>query len=167
MIELNVKFQEKYKRLDALCADIYCNKYFNQSGVTAYITEMENTRPQLCSHVYNWEATYKQLKHLRWVRNQLAHEAGTFEYEMCTEADIEWLSNFHAAILQRTDPLAVIGKIEREGATQVRRVKMQNNAVRKTNVENTAEIPDKPAEKKQKLSLWGKIKAKFKKWFSE
>lgn len=40
MRDLNIEFQEQYKRLDRLCRDMYSS---SDSGVSAYIRDMENT----------------------------------------------------------------------------------------------------------------------------
>lgn len=60
MIELNVKFQEQYKKLDVLCKDLFSSK----EGVSIYIREMKLTDYQFRKYVYDWETVYKQLKHL-------------------------------------------------------------------------------------------------------
>ncbi|MDE7439385.1 MAG: hypothetical protein K2N23_02640, partial [Clostridia bacterium] len=105
MIELNVKFQEQYKRLDALCKDLFSSK----DGVTAYIAEMErNSYSRYRYRIYNWDSTIEQLKRLRHIRNQLAHDVGAFDYDLCTHADIEWLNSFYDLILNINDPLARI-----------------------------------------------------------
>ncbi len=145
MIELNVIFQEKYKQLDALCKDIFSSK----DGVSLYISEMKNTNFQLCSYVHDWENVYKQLKHLRWIRNKLAHEVGAFDSEICTDFDLKWLTDFYKAILNRTDPLAIVGQVQRNLQEQ------QNNS-------NNCQ---KATDNDSKISLWDRIKAKLKSWF--
>lgn len=152
MIDLNVKFQEQYKRLDSLCKDIFSSK----DGVTQYIYEMENTPWDSRRFISNWDTIYKNLKHLRWVRNQLAHEIGTFEDDLCTANDIEWLSDFYTSILKTTDPLAQARK-----AKQAEYNNLQQNRC-KTIQNNDYEYIDK---EKQKTSFWSKIKEKLKKWF--
>lgn len=146
MIELNVKFQEKYKQLDFLCKDIFSSK----DGVSKYISVMENTSPSYSRLVIGWEYIYKQLKHFRWIRNQLAHQVGAFDSDLCTDSDIQWLSDFYNSVLRRTDPLAKIGQI-----------KSQNQNRPKNTVLNNTQ-----AEKAVELSLWDKLKAKIKSWFS-
>lgn len=150
MIGLNVKFQEEYKRLDALCKDIFSSN----DGVSRYIYEMENTYSQYIRLIFNWDSVYKQLKHLRWIRNQLAHEIGAFEVALCTEDDIEWLTDFYNSILERTDPLAKLSQIELQFKKQQIHIKTQSN-------------PDTVIQtNKQKTSLWSKIKEKIKTWLS-
>ena len=45
-----------------------------------------------------WDADYKQLKHFRWLRNQLAHEVGTLNADFCTEEDLALLKKFYSRI---------------------------------------------------------------------
>lgn len=146
MIELNVQFQEKYKQLDFLCKDIFASK----DGVSVYISEMELTNFQFRRYVYDWENIYKQLIHLRWIRNQLAHEVGAFNTDICTDFDIKWLTDFYNSVLNRTDPLAIVGQVQRNLQEQ----------------RNTSNTSKKSNENDSKISLWGRIKAKFKSWFS-
>lgn len=70
MLELNIEFQEQYKRLDKLCKDMYSS----DEGVSTYIKIMDATPYSEQCTVYNWDTVFKQLKHIRWMRNQLAHE---------------------------------------------------------------------------------------------
>lgn len=146
MIELNVQFQEKYKQLDSLCKDIFSSA----EGVSVYIKEMESTNWQLRRYITDWDIIYKQLKHLRWIRNQLAHEVGAFNSDLATESDLKWLTDFYSSILKRTDPLAEAGKIEQKILSQ-------------RNISNTTQ---KQPPNTVKTSFWGRIKAKIKSWFS-
>lgn len=100
--ELNNDFFEEYKRLDALCRQSLANS----NGVSEYITEMENDR-QGYRKVVGWERDYKQLKKLRWMRNQLAHDFPS-EDKLATEEDIAWLKTFRSRILNCTDPFALL-----------------------------------------------------------
>lgn len=155
MLELNIRFHEKYKMLDALCKDIFSSK----DGVTQYLYEMEYTELEYIRQIYNWNDIYYKLKHLRWVRNQLAHEVGAFDYELCTEDDVEWLDDFYNAVLHAIDPLAKVGKMKRQQETQQHQAKKQyTTTAQSTYTTNTA--------KENEVSLWSRIKAKIKQWFS-
>lgn len=150
MIELNVRFQEKYKQLDALCKDMFSSR----DGVSVYIDEMENTAYQLRYYADDWEIVYKQLKHLRWIRNQLAHEVGAFESDLCTYDDLNWLNDFYNSILDRADPLSVVAQAKRkfyEKPTSATKTATKDN---QASTDNSA-----------KISLWSRIKAKLKSWF--
>lgn len=94
-------FFEEYKRLEKLCSEIMNDK----RGVSAYIEEMEKTyRGPFC--VAGWESDLKNLKHYRWVRNQIGHNPACTEANMCNESDARWIRDFHLRIMNQTDPLA-------------------------------------------------------------
>ena len=77
-----------------------------QYGVSAYIEEMINT-PRGSYLVRGWDDDLKQLKHYRWVRNQIVHEPDCYEETMCEAGDDEWLDDFYERIINQTDPLAM------------------------------------------------------------
>jgi hypothetical protein len=49
----------------------------------------------------------KNLKHYRWVRNQISHEPECTEQNMCDPEDELWLKEFYDRIMNQTDPLAL------------------------------------------------------------
>ncbi len=106
-------FSEEYKRLDRLCRDVMGDN----CGVSAYVDEMENTS-RGAFYVHGWATDFKQLKHYRWVRNQIAHTPGCTEENMCNDDDTQWVIDFYARIMNQTDPLALYRK-----ATQPRQEK--------------------------------------------
>lgn len=63
------EFFEEYKRLEHLCSDMYSCK----NGVSQYIEDMESRSPRETSLISSWYTDYKLLKHLRWIRNRIAH----------------------------------------------------------------------------------------------
>lgn len=90
---------EAYKRLDRLCSDIYgCH-----NGVSRYIEDMERASYGERFAVPSWEQAYKTLKHLRWVRNQIAHDSA--QVQICEERDIYDVNAFYDAIISGCDPL--------------------------------------------------------------
>lgn len=109
---LNYEFFEKFKDLDNLCKDIYGKTDDNRLGVTLYIEEMDNKFSLGEFRVVGWKQNYKKLKHVRHIRNELAHSRNTFSTDICTREDIEFLVSFRSEILNGTDPLARIKKNE-------------------------------------------------------
>lgn len=105
---LSIEFQEEYKRLDRLCKDYLASA----EGVSEYIRQMESTSIHDRCYVCSWENDYKQLKHVRWIRNQFAHEVGTLNSNICTEADLIWVINFHNRIIDGNDPFTIIRKAQ-------------------------------------------------------
>lgn len=93
-------FMNSYKRLDNLCRDM------NGIGVTGYIEDMEHTATGEY-YVPGWKKDYLQLKHYRYIRNQIAHENYATEDNMCSDEDEAWLENFHKRIMVQSDPLAL------------------------------------------------------------
>ena len=91
MLELNITFQEEYKKLDNLCKDCYGSK----EGISEYINQMEKNHQSGLRLIPNWDDDYKQLKHSRWIRNQLAHETGTLYLDVCSKNDIEFITIFY------------------------------------------------------------------------
>lgn len=143
MIDLNIEFQEQYKRLDKLCKDIYSSS----EGVSTYIREMEKTPYNEQRAVYNWDTIYKQLKHLRWMRNQLAHEIA-IDSDFCTQSDIDWIKQFYSKILNCNDPLTLAYK-SKQGSPQKK------------------EVPHVGEEDNKKhKSLWNRIMSIIRGWFS-
>ena len=60
-------FINSYKRLEKLCNEIYDGNH----GISAYIDDMARlTSAPL--YVFSWNDDLKQLKHYRWIRNQIA-----------------------------------------------------------------------------------------------
>lgn len=103
-----MSFIESYKHLDKICGEMFETQY----GVSAYIEEMLNN-PHGSFLVKGWENDLKQLKHYRWVRNQIVHEPDCYEETMCEVGDDEWLDDFYGRIINQTDPLAMYRKATR------------------------------------------------------
>ena len=111
-------FIEAYKRLEKLCGEILND----DRRVSAYIDEMINT-PRGAYLVRGWDEDLKQLKHYRWVRNQIVHDPNCSEENMCSDDDTQWIADFHARIMNQTDPLTLYRK-----ATQTRQKQATKNA---------------------------------------
>ena len=150
MRELNIEFQEQYKRLDKLCREMYSRG----EGVSAYIQDMENTPYSEQLAVYNWDSIYKQLKHVRWMRNQLAHDI-SIDSDFCEPSDIEWIREFYDSILSGNDPLT--------RAYKAKQASMQKRTMPNTTSDNYS--PPNVPETKQRRSLWNRIVSKIKSWF--
>ena len=116
---------------------------------------MENTPWQDYKCVSTWQSDYSELKHARWVRNQITHENGTMDSDICSQNDFDWIKDFRWRILNSKDPLTIIRLKKEEKAKNQRllqqelKKKQNNNAIQETN---------NPKEKK---SLWERIKKFF------
>lgn len=102
MRKIDLEYFSEYKYVEKICKDIYGDK-----AVSAYIETMENTADREKAFVENWNDYYKKLKHLRWLRNQIAHENDSYEV---TRQDIEDINQFHSDLLKQQDPLALLCK---------------------------------------------------------
>ena len=98
-------FFEAYKRLDRLCGDILNCK----NGINEYIQQMEESN-QLRYKVSEWTEDYKMLKHIRWVRNQIAHDISNSP--VSTEADLKFTNSFYNRIINQNDPFARLRNVE-------------------------------------------------------
>jgi len=107
MQELDNKFFEEYKRLDKLCSEILSC----QNGVSEYILQMERTSSGQYK-ISSWNDDYKKLKHLRWVRNQIAHN--TSGYMISEETDLLEVIDFYDRIMSQNDPFAQLWRAETE-----------------------------------------------------
>ena len=107
MNDIENKFFEKYKELDSLCKDVLNSNL----GVTQYISEMEKTSGRGRYYVESWDYDYKMLKHVRWVRNNIAHNNGSSE---CSENDIKYVKDFYKRIMQQKDPFSIIYQRQNE-----------------------------------------------------
>ena len=108
-----MSFIDSYKRLEKLCNEIYGDNH----GLSSYIDEMINN-PSGSRYVAGWDEVLKQLKHYRWVRNQIVHEPDCTEDNMCEPGDAEWLESFHLRIMSASDPLSMYRKARNPQVTQ-------------------------------------------------
>ena len=106
MTDLENTFFESYKKLDKYLCDMYsCT-----SGVTKYIEDMENTADGRY-YVGNWDDDYKTLKHLRWIRTQIAHDTGD---SFCEQEDLYALQSLYRRFFELDNPMAQYRKAEKK-----------------------------------------------------
>ena len=108
-----MSFIDSYKRLEKLCNEIYGSNH----GLSAYIDDMLNN-PSGAMYVLDWNETLKQLKHYRWIRNQIVHEPDCNEENMCTYDDSTWLDKFYSRMLSSDDPISLYRKSRNRASTQ-------------------------------------------------
>ena len=58
--------------------------------------------------ISSWDSDYKMLKHLRWVRNRIAHD--TDDYQISSISDIQAIREFYNRILSGRDSIALLEK---------------------------------------------------------
>ncbi len=106
------EFFEEYKHLDKLCGDMYSCR----NGISEYIDQMDNKSHRGYHLVPLWDSDYKMLKHIRWVRNQIAHDSGA--YQVSESEDLEFVRNFYDRIFSGQDPLTLLRKEEEKAAAR-------------------------------------------------
>lgn len=107
-------FFEAYKRLDNFCSDAYeC-----RNGISEYIAKMEQSSARGQSRVPSWNDDYKKLKHVRWVRNRIAHNDEPSQ--VSEPADLTFVRSFHDRMQTSRDPLSLLRKANTEERKRVR-----------------------------------------------
>ncbi len=94
-------FLEAYKMLEKLCCELYGTNH----GVSSYIDDMSQQSSAAC-RIPGWSDDLRQLKHYRYVRNQIVHDPASSEDNMCKSGDELWVHNFYHRILNCDDPIA-------------------------------------------------------------
>ena len=111
MDNIHIELLEEYKYVDAICRDMFGTK----KGVSAYIEQLDETPMTVRYWITEWNDEYRQLKHIRWLRNQIAHSTGSVE---CTQSDLDWLKGFHNRLLTQQDLLAKAHRVIKESQIQ-------------------------------------------------
>ncbi len=102
-----LEFLEAYKSLDELCKQILSS---NQ-GVSEYISEMSN-ESQGYIKIAGWKKDLNDLKRVRWIRNTLVHEPNSFQDDLISIDDIEWVKDFRSRIMESTDPFSLLYQLK-------------------------------------------------------
>ena len=111
MDAIQIELLEEYKYVDAICRDMFGA----EKGVSAYIEQLDETPMTVRYWITEWNDEYRQLKHIRWLRNQIAHSTGSVE---CTQSDLDWLKGFHNRLLTQQDLLAKAHRVIKESQIQ-------------------------------------------------
>ena len=111
MNTIQIEFLDEYKYVDKICREMFGT----EKGVTTYIEQLDETPMTVRYWITEWNNEYRQLKHIRWLRNQIAHSTGTVD---CTQSDLEWLKGFHNRLLTQQDILAKAHRVIKEPQIQ-------------------------------------------------
>lgn len=134
MTKLEIEFLEEYKRLDKLCQDMLSSL----SGVSEYINRMESFYKDGSYYIDDWNESYKTLKHLRWLRNNIVHNVDESD---CSLEELETLKYFYRDILMQEDPLARLYKNNKSLEKNKKRLnKVDEDKVVDNKIENKQEI---------------------------
>ncbi len=124
MQNIDMEYFSEYKIVERICRDMY-----GENGVKAYIEEMENCNSREKIFVNNWDTELRTLKHLKWLRNQIAHDNESYEV---TEQDLADIKTFHNALLTQQDPLALLHKEIENTKKKQQEYKLQQKQIQKT-----------------------------------
>lgn len=124
MTNLDNRFFNEYKHLDKLLRDCYAT----ENGVSSYIEMMESKDVEGRMKVSGWQHDFKELKHLRYVRNKLAHETTD---GLADEKDIDSVVSFQVRITSADDPLARLEKEKRSAKKSAQTKKRTNVSTNK------------------------------------
>lgn len=101
--------------------------------------------------VNGWEQDYKQLKRMRWIRNQLAHESNSFEENLVTEQDLKWVKEFRNRIMECTDPFSLLHQRENKREN----IKRQSPYIYIEEVDRASELTDYNQDNEAEDSMKG------------
>lgn len=136
MNNLNVQFFEQYKIVEKICSEMYGI----HNGLSQYINEMEAVSYYHRNQVSGFDSDLARLKRLRYLRNQLAHNNGSFEESLCTLDDVNWLKNFYHRILETDDPIARLSAIQRNSQRSNMSNERNGELLNNTEYNNTQNI---------------------------
>ena len=111
MNAIQIEFLDEYKYVDKICREMFGT----EKGVTSYIEHLDETPVTVRYWITEWNDEYRQLKHIRWLRNQIVHSTGNVE---CTQFDLDWLKDFHNRPLTQQDLLAKAHRVIKESQIQ-------------------------------------------------
>ena len=120
MDAIQIEFLDEYKYVDKICREMFGA----EKGVTAYIEQLDETPVTVRYWITEWNDEYRQLKHIRWLRNQIAHSTG---YVECTQSDLDRLKDFHNRLLTQQDLLAKARRVIQE--SQIQRQQQQAKTI--------------------------------------
>lgn len=148
-------FFEAFKELETLCGEIYSCR----SGVSEYILDMENNMSEGERKIGNWVNDYKTLKHLRWVRNKIAHEAG--DIQISEDQDLDAVCAFRDRVIRGKDPITLLTRARKAAkpvsSKPVSSKPAASNPAPTYSVPSNP-IPSKPALPRSSASASGKSK---------
>ena len=98
----DIEFLEQYKRLEVFCSEAFSA----QHGVSEYISCMDENYNEGQRKVSDWKNSYRTIKRLRWLRNQIVHEEN--RAAVTSNADLIELTDFYNILLNRTDPISLL-----------------------------------------------------------
>jgi hypothetical protein len=121
MNEIETLFLDEYKRVDAICRDLFRgDRYYRTDGqelfgVSAYLAAMNEVPYARRARFDSWDVEYDRIKRLRDLRNSITHDIAA---SACSYDDLESLEAFHRQLVGATDPYAAYCRAQREAERQ-------------------------------------------------
>ena len=106
-MSINLTFFKEYTKLDNLLKQVY-HAPEDKAGVTHYLETMQQTPESVSRKIPDWEKSYKKLRYLRHMRNNMAHNADAFDTEKATKEDVAYVRRFIDRVLACEDPLSPV-----------------------------------------------------------
>ena len=103
MENLNQIFFREYTALDKLLHSVYSAEQ-GCAGVTHYLNLLKENDIKISDPNKNY--VFKKLRHLRHIRNEMAHEPGAFENAVVKQEDIDFIRSFSQSVKNCQDPLS-------------------------------------------------------------
>lgn len=157
MREPDIRFLEEYKKADNFIKDAN----MTQEGISWYIRQMELSERKGAAVVRTWQADYRMLKHVRWVRNKLVHEV-EYDAGICGAAEYNSVKDFGERLCAAEDPLAVLGKyLREERRKKIEAERAKNTANRTAQAKSGSRKQTGASQTKKKETFWQKLKRFF------
>ena len=131
MNDIENSFFEKYKKLEKFCNEIFNSK----EGVKLYIEYLEENVEAGERIVPSWKDDYYLFKHLRYVRNQIAHFND--DGYVCTSDDIKKVDDFYDRFLNQKDPIFILLDYQRKEQEKALARKKAEESKKKGQAQNT------------------------------
>ena len=98
-----------FSHLEKICNEMYKDKH----GVSLYIEEMKRETSLKTKSIPGWSSDLERLKHLRYIRNGIAHDDQTVDTSY-TDSDVAFLEEMYDRIIAGTDPIGQLRRQQKE-----------------------------------------------------
>ncbi|MCQ2553605.1 MAG: hypothetical protein MJ150_04805 [Clostridia bacterium] len=112
MKKLEIEFFDEFRKVESVLND----RFDCKNGVSEYINRMSENQSTGEKKVPTWKDDFKTLKHLRWVRNQIAHNSEA--EDICKKEDLKDIKEFRKSIETEKDPLSQIARKKKKKIEQ-------------------------------------------------
>ena len=104
MENLNYVLFDEFTKLNKTCITVYQL----EEGILDYIALMAGVSSAYWDTVPDWGMDFEQLNRYQSMYHSLSQSMEAFQECLCQEEDVAWVRKFHARIIDRRDPLALL-----------------------------------------------------------